>query len=150
MLPGRRYRSMSPAGRQSLQFYNECIKWGPSANNFQCHMTKHQWCEPNDKTFTFTLRIHNHMTDLFSGFPPYFELVKLNPAPLKSDSLHIFGFFTLKLILGFLLCRLCMLGTFKIFWLFWGLWIRLWKETLEQYFEDSILHWVLFTFSILN
>ena len=27
MLPGRRYRSMSPAGRQSLQFYNECIKW---------------------------------------------------------------------------------------------------------------------------
>ena len=36
MLPGRRYRSMSPAGRQSLQFYNECIKWWPSANNFQC------------------------------------------------------------------------------------------------------------------
>ena len=26
-LPGRRYRSMSPAGRQSLQFYNEVIKW---------------------------------------------------------------------------------------------------------------------------
>ena len=23
MLPGRRYRSMSPAGRQSLQFYND-------------------------------------------------------------------------------------------------------------------------------
>ena len=36
MLPGRRYRSMSPAGRQSLQFYNEVIKWWPSANNFQC------------------------------------------------------------------------------------------------------------------
>ena len=35
-LPGRRYRSMSPIGRQSLQFYNECIKWWPSANNFQC------------------------------------------------------------------------------------------------------------------
>ena len=35
-LPGRRYCSMSPAGRQSLQFYNECIKWWPSANNFQC------------------------------------------------------------------------------------------------------------------
>ena len=27
MLPGGRYRSMSPAGRQSLQFYNEYIKW---------------------------------------------------------------------------------------------------------------------------
>ena len=26
-LPGRRYRSMSPVGRQSLQFYNEYIKW---------------------------------------------------------------------------------------------------------------------------
>ena len=36
MLPGRRYRSMSPVGRQSLQFYNECIEWWPSANNFQC------------------------------------------------------------------------------------------------------------------
>ena len=36
MLPGGRYRSMSPAGRQSLQFYNEYIKWWPSANNFQC------------------------------------------------------------------------------------------------------------------
>ena len=36
MLPGRRYRSMSPAGRQSLQFHNEYIKWWPSANNFQC------------------------------------------------------------------------------------------------------------------
>ena len=27
---------MSPAGRQSLQFYNEVIKWWSSANNFQC------------------------------------------------------------------------------------------------------------------
>ena len=35
MLAGRRYRSMSPAGRQSLQFNNEYIKWWPSANNFQ-------------------------------------------------------------------------------------------------------------------
>ena len=35
-LPGRRYRSMSPAGPQSLQFYNEVMKWWPSANNFQC------------------------------------------------------------------------------------------------------------------
>ena len=26
-LAGRRYRSMSPAGRQRLQFYNEFVKW---------------------------------------------------------------------------------------------------------------------------
>ena len=36
MLPSRRYFSMSPASRQRLQFYNEFIKWWPSANNFQC------------------------------------------------------------------------------------------------------------------
>ena len=36
MLASRRYFSMSPASRQRLQFYNEFIKWWPSANNFQC------------------------------------------------------------------------------------------------------------------
>ena len=36
MLPGPWYLSMSPAGQQSLQFYNEFIKWWPSANIFQC------------------------------------------------------------------------------------------------------------------
>ena len=36
MLPSRRYFSLSPASRQRLQFYNEFIKWWPSANNFQC------------------------------------------------------------------------------------------------------------------
>ena len=36
ILPSRRYFSLSPAGRQRLQFYNEFIKWWPSANNFQC------------------------------------------------------------------------------------------------------------------
>ena len=37
MLPGGRYLSMLPAGRQSLQFYNELIKWWSSANIFQCN-----------------------------------------------------------------------------------------------------------------
>ena len=36
MLPGRWYLSMSPAGQQSLQFYNEFIKWWAEANIFQC------------------------------------------------------------------------------------------------------------------
>ena len=36
------------------------------------------------------ITITNKLRDLFNGFPPYFEVVKLNPAPLKSDSLDLF------------------------------------------------------------
>ena len=43
MLPGRWYLSMSPAGQQSLQFYNEFIKWWPSANIFQCWLWLTTW-----------------------------------------------------------------------------------------------------------
>ena len=34
MLPSRRYNSMSPVGRQSLQFYNDFINWWALANIF--------------------------------------------------------------------------------------------------------------------
>ena len=36
MLPGGQYLSMLLAGRQSLQFFNEFIKWWSSVNIFQC------------------------------------------------------------------------------------------------------------------
>ena len=43
MLPGRWYLSMLPAGQQCLQFYNEFIKWWPSANIFQCWLRLITW-----------------------------------------------------------------------------------------------------------
>ena len=59
-------------------------------------------------TITFWLR------DLFSGFPPYFELIKLNPAPLKIDPL-INIILTYLAYFGFtdyLKCILLVLGKF--------------------------------------
>ena len=59
MLADRRYRSMSPAGRQSLQFYNEYIKWWPSANNFQYWKllaSAHHLIKPHCKLATFYQR----------------------------------------------------------------------------------------------
>ena len=83
MLPGRWYLSMSPAGQQSLQFYNEFIKWWPSANIFQCcprafgprahHLINTHYC--------WTRSLEAHWASNFSQWPLGLASAKNPPRP---------------------------------------------------------------------
>ena len=94
--PSRRYHSMSPAGRQILQFYNDLIKWwlipGEPIANDTIQLTCHNSCNhlTRDKTHTnATYATHYNSYKVCNSMRP----TQVPNPPIAMQLVPLFRFF---------------------------------------------------------